>query len=50
MWASVFTTSQEGSRAREGSGESVGNSQLGIHRLGVCKSLVSGVMEYDSKQ
>jgi len=23
---------------------------LGIHRLGVCKSLVSGVLEYDSKQ
>lgn len=24
--------------------------QLGIHRLGVCKSLISGVMEYASKQ
>lgn len=24
--------------------------QLEIHRLGVCKSHVSGVMEYDSKQ
>lgn len=24
--------------------------QLGIHRLGVCKSLVSAVMDYGSKQ